>query len=427
MPLGRLSSAPFLILAALTTLIVTDTVTAADISQFRGATGDGHAQAAGLPITWNQTDHVAWQVPIAGKGWSSPIVVANRLYLTTAVAKTGGGPDDQSLRAICLDIKTGKTVWDQEVFARNHVSTRGLLHSKNSHASPTPISDGKKLYVHFGTEGTAALDLASGRIAWKMQDLAYVPQHGNGGSPALVDGLMVVICDGQDVDYVAAIDCRNGKIAWKTDRTLDLPRKFSFSTPLVIDVKGKKQIVCPGTGLVAAYEPKTGKEIWRVLYGDGYSVIPRPIYGHGLVYVCSGWGVPTLFAIRPTGTGDVTETHVVWKQTSKANVPHTPSALLIKNELFLISDTGIASCLDALTGKLHYRKRIGGKYSSSPTFADGKIFIQSEAGRGFVLKPGREFVELGRNQLDGRTYATYAVADNAIFIRTENRLFRIQE
>jgi len=427
MSLRRSSDNSLLLLAALSIAILADSATAADFSQFRGPSGDGHAPATGLPVTWNPTKHVTWQVPVTGMGWSSPIVVGNRLFLTTAVAKTGGGPDDQSLRAICLDIKTGKTVWDEEVFARNHVSTQGLLHSKNSHASPTPISDGKKLYVHFGTEGTAALDLATGRITWKMQDLAYVARHGNGGSPSLVDGLLVVTCDGQDVDYVAAIDTRNGKIAWKTDRTLDLPRKFSFSTPLVIEVKGKKQIVCPGTGLVAAYEPKTGKEIWRVLYGDGYSVIPRPIFGHGLVYICSGWGVPTLFAIRPTGTGDVTDTHVAWKQTSKANVPHTPSALLIKDELFMISDTGIASCLDAHTGKLHYRKRIGGKFSASPTFADGKIFIQSETGRGFVLKPGREFVELGRNQLNGRTYASYAVSDNALFIRTENRLYRIEE
>ena len=422
MPLRR--HAPGL-LAALA--VLTLTATAADFSQFRGAAGDGHAQAAGLPVNWDATDHVTWQVPVAGKGWSSPIVVGNRLFLTTAVSKTGGGQDDQSLRALCLDLKTGKTVWDQEVFAGNHVSTQGLLHSKNSHASPTPISDGKQLYVHFGTEGTAALDLASGRVAWKMQDLAYVARHGSGGSPALVDGLLVVTCDGQDVDYVVALDTRNGKIAWKTDRTLELPRKFSFSTPLVIEVKGRKQIVCPGTGLVAAYEPKTGKEIWRVLYGDGYSVIPRPVFGHGLVYVCSGWGVPTLFAIRPTGTGDVTDTHVAWKQTSKANVPHTPSILLIQDDLFLISDTGIASSLDARTGKLHYRKRIGGRYSASPTFADGKIYIQSEAGRGFVLKPGREFVELGRNQLQGRTFASYAVADNALFIRTETRLFRIEK
>ena len=415
------------LLTALAALTLAAPATADDISQFRGPAGDGHARASGLPVTWNSTDQVSWQVPVAGKGWSSPIVVGNRLFLTTAVAKIGGGQDDQSLRAVCLDIKTGRTVWNREVFAGNHVPTLGLLHSKNSHASPTPISDGKKLYVHFGTEGTAALDLVTGRIAWKMRDLAYVPRHGGGGSPALVDGLLVVACDGQDVGYVVALDTRNGRIAWKTDRTLELPRKFSFSTPLVIEVEGRKQIVCPGTGLVAAYQPKTGKEIWRVMYGDGYSVIPRPVFGHGLVYVCSGWGVPTLFAIRPTGSGDVTGTHVAWKQTSKANVPHTPSLLLIRDDLFLISDTGIASSLDARTGRLHYRKRIGGKYSASPTFADGKIFIQSENGRGFVLKPGREYVVLGRNQLDGRTFASYAVADNALFIRTETRLFRIEQ
>ncbi len=399
---------------------------AADFPQFRGTNGQGHVQATGLPVTWSGADNVTWKVPVPGKGWSSPIILKGRLYLTTAVPKPGGDPDDQSLRTLCLDIKTGKTLWNREIFDRNHVPTTGLLHGKNSHASPTPASDGQFLYVHFGTEGTACLELATGKIVWTSRALKYTPRHGNGGSPVLVDGMLVVTCDGQDICYVAALDCKTGKVVWKTDRTLDLPRKFSFSTPLVINVKGNKQIVCPGTGLVAAYDPMTGKEIWHVGYGDGYSVIPRPVYGHGLVYVCSGWGVPTLFAIRPTGQGDVTGTHVVWKQTSKANIPHTPSTLLIDNNLFLISDTGIASCLDARTGKLHYRKRVGGKYSASPTYADGKIYLQSEEGTGIVLKPGRRFAELGRNKLEGRTFVTYAVAENALFIRTETGLFRIE-
>ena len=154
-------------------------------------------------------------------------------------------------------------------------------------------------------------------------------------------------------------------------------------------------------------------------------MIPRPVFGHGLVYVCSGWGVPTLFAIRPTGQGNVTSTHVAWKQ--KANIPYTPSILLIDKDLFLISDAGIASCLDARTGKLHYRRRVGGKYSASPTYADGKIYLQSEAGIGIVLKPGRQFAELGRSKIEGRTFATYAVADKALFIRTESQLFRIEK
>lgn len=409
------------------TAACTPPLSAANWPQFRGPGGQGHAVATGLPVSWSPTSHVAWKVPVAGKGWSSPVIQDGRVYLTTAVAEADGGQDDQSLRAICLDTTSGKTLWNVEVFDRNQVPTVDLLHSKNSHASPTPATDGKFLYVHFGAEGTACLELKTGKIVWKTRVLKYVPRHGNGGSPTIVDGMLVVTCDGQDVDYVAALETSTGKLAWKTTRTLDLPRKFSFSTPLAIQVEGSTQIVCPGTGLVAAYEPRTGREIWKVTYGDGYSVIPRPVFGHGLVYVCTGWGVPTLMAIRPTGRGDVTRTHVAWKQASKANVPHTPSLLLIQDDLFLISDTGIASCVDARTGRLHWRKRVGGKFSASPTFADGKIFLQSEQGQGVVLKPGRTFVELGRNRLEGRTFATYAISENALFIRTETQLYRVQK
>lgn len=393
-------------------------------TEFRGPTGQGHSSETGLPIKWSTRTNVAWNVPIAGHGWSSPIYYNGRIFLTAAVPGDSGRQDDVSLRTMCLDAESGKALWDVEVFDGNIVPTAGLLHSKNGHASPTPVTDGQFVYVHFGTEGTAALTV-DGEIVWKTQKLRYVPRHGSGGSPALVDDLVVVTCDGQDIDYVAALDRKTGAIRWKTDRTVDLGRKFSFSTPLVVEVDGRKQIVCPGTGRVGAYDPKDGKEIWRVEYGDGYSVIPRPVYGQGLVYVCTGWGTPVLLAIRPNGRGNVTETHKVWQ--TRRSVPNTPSVLLVGSELYMISDAGVATCLDAKSGRQNWQKRIGGRYSASPLYADGKLYFQSETGETTVVKAGTEFAEIARNLLNDRTFASFAVADSALFIRTEKELFRIQK
>ncbi|HLQ44720.1 MAG TPA: PQQ-binding-like beta-propeller repeat protein, partial [Planctomycetaceae bacterium] len=314
-------------------------------------------------------------------------------------------------------------VWDSEVFLQDGKTARPI-HPKNSHASPTPISDGQHLFVHFGTHGTACLTL-NGKIVWRTRELKYEPAHGNGGSPIFVDDMLVICCDGADTDFVIALDKATGKTRWRTDRTVNKGRKFSFSTPLLIEVNGEQQIVAPGTGHVAAYRPQNGAEIWRVDYGDGYSVIPRPVFGQGLVFISTGYDSPNLLAIRPDGKGDVTKTHVAWKVSK--SMPHTPSPLLVGEDLYVVSDGGVATCLNAKSGEQVWQKRLGGGFSASPTFADGKIYFQSEGGEGIVVEPGSEFREVSRNQLEPRTFASYAVADGALFIRTESQLYRIQQ
>ncbi|GAB4140512.1 MAG: PQQ-like beta-propeller repeat protein [Planctomycetaceae bacterium] len=392
-------------------------------TEFRGPTGQGHSQAKNLPETWSPTKNVAWKVDIPGGGWSSPIVLNNRIYLTTAVLPEGGRGNDRSLRALCLDATSGKTLWDKEVFLQKDETTQ-RIHRKNSHASPTPITDGKHVYVHFGTQGTACLT-RDGKIVWKMRDLKYRPQHGNGGSLILVDDILFVSCDGSDLQYVVAIDKNSGRIVWKKNRLpFTRAQKFSFTTALAIEVNGKKQIVSPGTNQVIAYEPKTGKEIWQIKY-SGYSVIPRPVYSHGLVFLSTSYNRPTLMAVKPTGQGDVTDTHVAW--TTQRGAPHTPSMLVIGDELYFVSDKGIASCVDAKTGKVHWSRRIGGNYSASPIYADGKIYFQSEQGDATVIKPGKEFKQIARNSLGERTLASYAVVDSALLIRTEKSLYRIEK
>ncbi len=396
---------------------------AGDWVEFRGPTGQGHAADLKLPTEWSSTKNVAWKTPIAGLGWSSPIVVGDRIFLTTAVPVGDGEKKDQSLRAICLNAATGKPLWDIEVFMQDG-KTASPIHSKNSHASSTPVSDGKHVFVHFGTHGTACLTL-DGKIVWQNRELKYEPRHGNGGSPILVDDMLVVSCDGTNTMFVVALDKATGQVRWRTPREHKNGSKFSFGTPLLIEVNGGKQIVSPGTFHVAAYRPKDGSEIWRVDYGQGYSVIPRPVFGHGLIFLSSGYDTPTLLAIKPDGQGNVTETHVAWKTNKSA--PHTPSPLLVGDQLYVVSDNGIATCFNAVSGEQVWQKRIGGNFSSSPLFADGKIYLQSEQGDGIVLQPGSEYVELAKNELEPRTFASYAVADGALLIRTETQLYRIQQ
>lgn len=404
------------------TMFVT-TVRAADWAEFRGPTGQGHASGAKLPVEWSSTKNVAWKTPVAGLGWSSPIVVGNRVFLTTAVPAGEAGSKDQSLRAICLDASTGQELWNVEAFYQDG-KTASPIHSKNSHASSSPISDGKFVFVHFGTHGTACLTL-DGKFVWKNNELKYEPRHGNGGSPIFVDDKLVMSCDGANINFVVALDRATGKIRWKTIRQHEKGSKFSFGTPLLIEVNGERQIVAPGTFHVAAYRPDDGSEIWRVDYGAGYSVIPRPVFGHGLLFVDSGYDTPTLLAIKPDGKGNVTDTHVAWKISK--SMPHTPSPLLIGEHLYVVSDGGVATCLDAKSGEQVWQKRLGGNFSASPTFAGGHIYFQSEQGETIVIEPGTEYREVARNQLEPRTFASYAIADGAIFLRTETQLYRIQQ
>jgi len=387
---------------------------AADWPQFRGPTGQGHSSETGLPLEWSESRNVVWKTPVPGRGWSSPVVAGGRVWLTTASKDKGA-----SLRAIAFDVDTGREIVNVEVF---HLRSADLLNAKNSHASPTPIVDGDRVYVHFGAEGTAALT-TTGDVLWKTK-LPYQSQHGNGGSPALYGDLLIVSCDGSDDAFVAALDTRTGKVRWRAPRRQ--PFDQAYSTPLVIRVGDRDEIVSVGAYRAAAYDPQNGKEIWRVAYADGFSNVPRPVYGHGLVYIATGFNQPSLLAVRPDGTGDVTKTHIAW--TLRRAAPLTPSPLLVGDELYVVNDAGIATCLDAKSGEARWVQRLaGGDYSASPVLADGRIYFLSEGGVATVIAPGREFRRLATNTLDGETLASMAISAGSIFIRTESHLYRIAE
>lgn len=403
---------------ALFVLCIAPLLRAEDWPEFRGPTGQGIVTAGELPTTWGKDKNIAWKQTIPGVGWSSPIVVGGRVYLTSALPMKDS--EDLSLAAFCLDAGNGVILWQKEIF-RQEAKSAPRIHSKNSHASPTPLIRGEKLYVHFGHQGTACLNL-KGDVLWKTTSLRYKPVHGNGGSPILVDDLLVFSCDGGDRRFLAALDVADGKVRWKTDRTAETDRNFSFSTPLLIEVGGQKQIVSPGSGAVTAYDPADGKEIWWVRY-KGYSVVPRPVFGHGLVFISTGYDRPVLLAIRADGKGDVTDTHVVWK-TNKA-APLTPSPLLLGEELYTVSDSGVACCRDARTGQIHWQERLGGAYSASPLLAGGKLYFLSEQGSTSVVQAGKQFRLATKNMLGERALASPAAAGGALFIRTEKHLYRI--
>ena len=250
--------------------------------------GQGISAAVNVPIEWNATSHIAWKAETPGRGWSSPVLSHGKLYLTAAVPDAGS--TDLTLHAFCMDAKDGRILWDTEVF-RPEPSVTAKMHPKNSPASGTPIVTEDRLYVHFGHMGTAALDL-SGKIVWQQTELKYSPVHGNGGSPILLGDELIFSCDGETDPFVAALDAKTGAVRWKTPRNSTARKKFSFCTPLAIKVGAATEVISPGSGFVGAYDPKDGRELWRVRYGEGYSVVPRPVFAQGLLFLSSGFDAP---------------------------------------------------------------------------------------------------------------------------------------
>jgi outer membrane protein assembly factor BamB len=382
--------------------------------EFRGPGGQGHSSERGLPLTWGEGRNVAWKTPIPGLGWSSPVVAGGRVWLTTAIETRG-----ISLRVLAFDAGTGREVVNVEAF--NIPSSRREINPKNSWASPTPVIEGDRVYVHFGADGTAALT-TSGEVVWKAR-FDYASQHGAGGSPTLYGDLLIVNCDGSDVAFVVALDKRTGNVRWKTHR--GFPADQAYTTPLVIRAADRDQLISVGAFRTRAYDPATGREIWRVRYDEGFSNVPRPVFAHGLVFIATGFQQPSVLAVRPDGRGDVTKTHVAWSITRGA--PLTPSPLAVGDELYMVTDGGIATCLDSRTGTIIWQQRLGGTYSASPVFADGRIYLLAEQGVTTVIAPGREFKRLAANALDGGLLASMAVAGRSLFLRSDSHLYRITD
>jgi outer membrane protein assembly factor BamB len=406
----------------------------ADWPEFRGprgnglATDPGDAKPLGLPLRWSETENVKWKVPIPHRGWSTPVVMGGQVWLTTATL------DGEDFFAICIDAETGRVRFNERLLHADNPEPLG--NDVNCYASPSPAIEPGRVYVHFGRYGTACLDTATCKVLWERRDLACRHFRGPGSSAILFEDLLVLTFDGVDVQYLAALDKKTGRTVWKTDRStvwddLDAQGKptregdfrKAFSTPLVIDAGGKPQMISLGAKAAFAYDPRTGRELWKIHHA-GHSSAPRPVFGNGLVFVTTGHGKTELWAVRVDGQGDVTDSHVAWK--ADRGVPLTPSPLLVGDLLYVVGDDGTATCLEAATGKQVWRERIGGNYAASPVYADGRMYFFNQQGKANVLKAGRAFEVLATNTLEAGCMASPAVSGKALFVRTKTHLYRIE-
>jgi len=408
----RFAVAGLLLLAAVPT-------SAENWPQFRGPDGQGRSSETGLPFKWSATNNIAWRAELPGEGWSSPVVWGDRVFVTTATE------EGVSCRVICLDRRTGAELWNHEVFQQQPRRKEG----KNSYATPTPITDGQRVYAVFGDGSMAALTV-EGRLEWTNRDIKFYSQHGLGASPILVGDLLVMPFDGSSegpdkqvgwkipwADAVLlAVNKHTGKEVWRGNRGKS---RIAHVTPSLLVRDGQSQIISGAGDVVQSFDPHSGKLIWSV-YSQGEGVVPSIVLGDDLVYSCSGFEEPTIRAIRPDGEGDVTKSHIAWEQ--KTGVPNQPSLLYAKPYLYSITDGGIVACFDGATGKVQWQKRIGGNHSASPVWAEGRIYSLSENGETVVFAGGKKFEELARNALDARCQASLAVSQGQLFVRTDRHL-----
>jgi len=401
----------------------------ADWPQHRGPDGTGIAEGARLPLEWSEEKNVRWKTPVHGKAWSSPVILGSQVWMTTATE------NGKELFAVALDRETGKTLYDFKVF---DVENPQYAHPFNSYASPTPVIEPGRVYVTFGSPGTAAVDTTTGRVVWERRDLECNHFRGAGSSPILFRDLLIMHYDGSDVQYVAALDKRTGTTVWQTPRSVDYkdlgpdgkPKadgdfRKAFATPHIITVDGEPLLISLGGKAAYGYDPMTGREKWRIEEHGSHSASTRPVADHGMVFYPTGFDSPKLFAVRPDGTGNVTTTHVVWQFAR--SVPNKPSILLIGDVIYMINDVGIASAVDAKTGELVWQSRVGGTFSASPIHAAGRIYMFDEDGKTTVIEAGREFKVVAENQLDNGFMASPAVGGNALFLRTRTDVYRIEE
>jgi outer membrane protein assembly factor BamB len=385
--------------------------------QFRGPTGDGLSDAKTVPTRWSETENIRWKVAIHDKGWSSPVVWGDQVWMTTARA------DGKEFFAVGVDRRSGKIVHDVKVFADPRPA---YCHPYNSYASPTPVVESGRLYVHFGSHGTGCVDTATGEVLWLRRDFPCYHHRGPGSSPVVHGKLLFLLFDGFDQQYVVALDKTTGKTVWKKDRDIRYSEdngdiKKAYATPSILNFGGKPQLVCPAAEATLAYDPATGDELWRVVHG-GMNEATRPVFAHGLIYLTSGH-TAQLLAVRQGGSGDVTKTGIAWK--ANRGVPTRPSPLVVGDRLYTISDKGIATCLDALTGKQLWQERLGGDFCASPVYAAGHIYLSDEEGKTHVLADSATFQSVAVNQLDAGCMASLAIAGDALFVRTKTHLYSI--
>lgn len=430
--------------ALLTTLVFTlSSPVHADWPEFRGRYGNGHVAAEGstetigLPTRWSETENVKWKTPIPHRGWSTPVMMDGRIWLTTA---TEEGHD---FFVYCIDGATGRVLQEKKLFHCDKPEPLG--NAVNSYSSPSPAAGPGRVYVHFGTYGTACLDSKSGEVLWQRTDLPCRHYRGPSSSVVLFDNLVLLTFDGADQQYVTALEKETGKTVWRTDRDVawhdqdvtgkspeaaqrarDGDMRKAHSTPLVVKTTdGRPLMLSCGAMAAFAYDPRTGKEQWRIEFDD-FSVAPRPIYHDGIAYMVTGNIHTQLWAIRAGTKGNLTETdNVLWRL--KRGVSHTSSPIMVDGLIYMANDDGVISCVDAATSNSVWQKRVGGSFAASPIYADGHLYFFDRDGQSTIVKPGRKFEAVTTNALDDGMMASPIVDGRALVVRTKTHLYRIEE
>jgi outer membrane protein assembly factor BamB len=391
--------------------------------RFRGPSGQGMSAERNLPLHWSDTENVAWKTPIPGEGWSSPVIWDDRIFLTSTT------DEGRSCHVLCVDRRTGEILWNKEVFQQ----TPRFKRPDNSYATPTPTTDGQRVFVAFSSGGIAALDM-EGNLQWQNHDISFFSQHGLGASPILYGDFLIMPFDGSspeeeligfkrgwDGAVLLALDKNTGKPGWRGSRGLS---RLAHVTPNVLEVDGQMQLVSAAGDVVQGHRLDNGERIWTVR-SQGEGVTPSIVFGDGLIYTCSGFEAPTIRAIRTGGVGDVTNTHIAWEQ--KRGVPAIASLIYVAPHVYSVTDQGVVNCFDAQTGAPVWQHRIGGKHWSSPISAEGRIYFLSPEGETAVIAAGPEYKELARNSLGELCRASIGVSQGQLFIRTEHNLFCIGE
>ena len=388
---------------------------------YRGPTTRGVSEAKNVPLEWGREKNVVWKTEIPGRGWSTPMITQGKIVLTTGMDEAVNGMHD--LKVLQLDARSGEIIWEKTVL---HATPEEAAdkNPKNSLASPTPAIHDGVIYAHFGHMGTVALDFDLGDTIWK-QKIPYISKNGAGGSPIVVNDLLVFTADSFEEPVIIALHLDTGKIAWRTERSHKVKNNFSFGTPILISNQGETQIISDGSGMVGAYRPEDGKELWKVRYKMGFSISTRPIFVNDMLYMATGFGRPSFYAIRVDGaTGDLTDTHVEWQYHK--SMPKTPAPNYVNGTIITLEDAGRLQCLDAETGEHLWIEPLKANFSASPIQIGNRIYIMSEEGRCFVIDIDREGCEIvAENELEEEALTSPVIVDNAIYLRSHPHLWKI--
>ena len=414
-----MSATTRILLCAAISMAISNLASAENWTRFRGPNGQGISTEKNLPTTWSADENVVWKASIPGKGWSSPIVYKDKVFVTTATE------EGVSCRILCVNRKDGSIAWNTEV----HRQKPGPMRQQNSYATPTPVTDGERVYSVFYDGTVAAVDF-SGKPVWKSQEVKFFSLHGLGASPLLAQGQLIMPYDGSSREesrvgwkepwknaVILSLDAATGAVKWKGKRG---ESRVGHVTPILLG--DGEQFVSAGGDRVQGHDAQTGKQVWSI-YSQGEGVTPSPVIGDGLIYTSSGFEAPTIRAIRLGGKGDITETHIAWEQ--KKGVPALASPLYVAPYLYTISRDNILHCIEASTGEIIWLERLTGVHSASPVFADGRIYVLSEDGVTLVLSPGPKFEEVARNSLGETCLASMAVSQGRFYIRSATNLYCI--